>query len=92
MSRWMSAASWSVAGWTTWSEAVPPNPNRAVRNLGAPVPDEHGEYWENQQEFVPLLVRKSVLYAAVLLACGYSIWRMMPQMMPKTGRGRGKPQ
>jgi len=39
-------------------------------------------------EFVPLLVRKSVLYAAVLLACGYSIWRMTP----RTDRGRGKPQ
>jgi alpha-1,6-mannosyltransferase len=38
-------------------------------------------------EFVPLLVRKSVLYAAVLLACGYSIWRIMPMI----GRGREKP-
>jgi hypothetical protein len=28
-----------------------------VRNLGAPVPDEHGEYWKNQEEFVPLLGR-----------------------------------
>jgi alpha-1,6-mannosyltransferase len=38
-------------------------------------------------ELVPLLVRKSVLYAAVLLACGYSIWRIMPMI----GRGREKP-
>ena len=34
-----------------------PLPNRLMRNLGAPVPDEHGEYWRNQQEFVPLLGR-----------------------------------
>jgi hypothetical protein len=38
-------------------------------------------------EFVPLLARKSVLYAAVLLACGYSIWRMMSG----TRRDREKP-
>lgn len=30
-------------------------PNYPVRNLGAPVPDEHGEYWNNQHEFVPLM-------------------------------------
>jgi hypothetical protein len=44
------------SGWTAWAEG-PPGPNRMVRNLGAPVPAEHGEYWRNQQEFVPLLVR-----------------------------------
>jgi hypothetical protein len=26
--------------------------------------------------FVPLLVRKSLLYAAVLVACGYSLWQV----------------
>ena len=45
-------------GWHTWPE--PGAPNRAVRNLGAPVPDEHGEYWRNQQEFVPLVWRAVV--------------------------------
>jgi hypothetical protein len=43
-------------GWDTW-ERDPPRPNRMVRNLGGPVPAEHGEYWRNQQEFLPLLVR-----------------------------------
>ena len=43
-------------GWDTW-ERDPPRPNRLVRNLGAPVPAEHGEYWQNQQEFLPMLVR-----------------------------------
>lgn len=33
------------------------SPNRLVRNLGGPVPDEHGEYWSNQQEFVPIVAR-----------------------------------
>jgi len=40
--------------WVTWSETSK-DPNLMVRNLGAPVPDEHGEYWRNQQEFVPAL-------------------------------------
>ena len=39
--------------WRTWDDNV----NRATRNLGAPVPAEHGEYWRNQQEFVPALLR-----------------------------------
>jgi hypothetical protein len=43
------------AGWRTWPDVNAPN--RAVRNLGAPVPSEHGEYWRNQQEFVPVLWR-----------------------------------
>jgi hypothetical protein len=38
----------------------PPDPNRLVRNLGGPVPDEHGEYFRNQQEFVPRLWRAIV--------------------------------
>lgn len=43
------------SGWTTWPDDRAPN--RTVRNLGAPVPSEHGEYWRNQQEFVPALWR-----------------------------------
>jgi hypothetical protein len=42
-------------GWAPYPESA--DPNRLVRNLGAPVPGEHGEYWRNQQEFVPLLAR-----------------------------------
>lgn len=49
-------------GWTTWDDRKrgdrrPLDPSREVRNLGAPVPGEHGAYWQNQQEFVPLLWR-----------------------------------
>lgn len=39
--------------WNAWEGGE----NLAARNLGAPVPDEHGEYWFNQEEFVPALVR-----------------------------------
>ncbi len=44
------------AGWTPWADGDGA-PNYVVRNVGAPVPLEHGEYWRNQQEFVPLVVR-----------------------------------
>lgn len=42
--------------WSSWDEAVD-SPNRAVTNLGSPLSGEHGEYFANQQEFVPALVR-----------------------------------
>jgi hypothetical protein len=33
------------------------SPNLVTRNLGSPVSAEHSEYFRNQQEFVPVLVR-----------------------------------
>jgi hypothetical protein len=34
-----------------------PDPTMLVRNLGSPISAEHSEYFRNQQEFVPALVR-----------------------------------
>jgi hypothetical protein len=33
------------------------NPNVLCRNLGSPISAEHSEYFRNQQEFIPLLLR-----------------------------------
>jgi len=37
-------------------EAATARANLVVRNLGAPVLDEHREYWQNQEQVVPVLV------------------------------------